>query len=461
MAHPTQQPVLFEEAFTKRLEVAFDADGLTSDGGMPLLIQMDHELGLTRQMSEVIADNRQSGKISHEVEEMLQQRIFSIAAGYADCTDAGRLAEDPALKLACGRDPLGGPRLASQPTLSRLETRITAHEAMQMNRRLEDMAVAEFVRRHPSPGRITIDFDPSVDPTHGGQQGTLFNGFYGSWCYLPVLGFLSCAGSTDHQLFMARLRPGTAKECRAVIPTIRRVVRKLREAYGRKLSILIRLDSGFFNPLLLDVLDELDVKYVVGMPNNKKLNRWAKRRLPRARRLARERGRAARVFDERKYKAGSWSAKRRVILKAEAIPYYGRALKDNPRFVVTNLTAKAKQVYEGVYCKRGDPENRIKELKHGLQIDRTSCSGFVANQFRVTMTASAYMLFQQLRWHLRKTGMGKAQVSRLRTMLVKVAARVTESVRRIVFHLPTTFPFTREWERAGLAVGARLREAPA
>jgi hypothetical protein len=205
--------------------------------------------------------------------------------------------------------------------------------------------------------------------------------------------------------------------------------------------------------MLLNVLEELGVKYVVGLPNNAKLNKWAKRRLPRVRRLARESGQSEREFDEKFYAARSWPHERRVILKAEAIPYIGREMKNNPRFVVTNLRHNPERVYE-IYCGRGDAENRIKELKCDLSIDRTSCTSFVANQVRVVMTAAAYMLFQELRWQLRKTKLKRAQVGRLRVTLLKVSARVTESVRRIVFHLPTSYAFKTLWRRAAHALGA-------
>ncbi len=454
MSQSTQQSVLFEAAFTTPLEMVCDAEALTSDGGLPLLVEADYALGLTDALAAEIVDDRQAGKIEHDIDEILRQRVFSIAAGYEDGNDAARLRGDPAIKLACGRSPLGGADLASQPTLSRFENRVSGREVVAMNRTLEDVAVRDFAQRYPRPGRITIDLDPTVDPTHGEQQGTLFNGFYDTWCYLPVLGFLSSSNGTDQHLFMSRLRPGTAKECRSVIPTLRRIIGKLREAYGKKLYILVRLDSGFFNPLLLDVLEELDVKYAVGMPSNSKLKKWSDRKQPTVRRIARETGETARLFDERMYKTKtSWEEKRRVILKAEAIPYPGRELKNNPRFVVTNLKGGAKQVYV-TYCGRGDAENRIKELKCDLAIDRTSCMSFVANQVRVTLTAAAYLLYQELRWQLRKTTLKHAQVSRLRVVLIKVAARITESVRRMVFHLPTKYAFQDEFLRAACAMGA-------
>ncbi|MFQ5473576.1 MAG: IS1380 family transposase [Dehalococcoidia bacterium] len=453
MSKSTQQSVLFEDQFDKPVHVVFDAEAQTSDAGLTLLAATDKKLGLTRMLASQIEDSRQAGKVRHEIEEMLRQRTYAIAAGYEDANDTARIGADPALKLACGRGPVRGADLASQSTLSRFENKPTGRETIGMLRSLEAAAVRGLKRRHRRASRIVIDLDPSVDPAHGAQQGVLFNGFYGTWCYLPIFGFLSVDGDPEHYLFCARLRPGTAKETRGVIPMLRRMVAKIRIAFGRRQYILVRLDAGYANPRLLDELEELGVKYVVGLPNNAKLNKWAKRRLPRVRRLARESGESEREFDEKFYATRSWPHERRVILKAEAIPYAGREMKNNPRFVVTNLHHKPERVYR-IYCGRGDAENRIKELKCDLSIDRTSCTGFVANQVRVVMTAAAYLLFQELRWQLRKTELRRAQVGRLRTMLLKVSARVVESTRRIVFHLPTSYAFEKLWRRAAHALGA-------
>jgi len=453
MSESTQQSVLFEDQFDKPVGIVFDAEAQTSDAGLTLLAALDKKLGLTSLLASQIEDSRQSGKVRHEIEEMFRQRTYAIAAGYEDVNDTARLGADPALKLACGRGPVGGSDLASQPTLSRFENKPTGREVIGMLRSLEEAAVRGLKRRHRRAGRIVIDLDPSVDPAHGAQQGVLFNGFYDTWCYLPMFGFVSVDGDPEHYLFCARLRPGTAKETRGVIPMLGRMVGQLREAYGRHQYILVRLDAGFANPKLLEALEELGVKYVVGLPSNARLNKWAKRRLPRVRRLARESGESELEFHEKFYAARSWPHERRVILKAEAIPYEGREMKSNSRFVVTNLRHKPERVYE-IYCGRGDAENRIKELKCDLSIDRTSCTSFVANQVRVVMTAAAYLLFQELRWQLRKTELRRAQVGRLRSTLLKVSARVTESVRRIVFHLPTSYPFAKLWRRAAHALGA-------
>jgi hypothetical protein len=460
MSDSTRQSVLFEHTFRKPVQVEFDAESQTSDGGLLLLAAADERLGLTESLARRIEDPRQPGKVGHSMLDLVRQRVFAIAQGYEDGTEAARLADDPGLRFACERSIGGEDALASQSTLSRFENLITARDTVHMLRHLEETAVGELKRRYRRPGRIVIDLDPSVDPTHGDQQGTLFNGYYDTWCYLPLFGFLSIdGGDGDHLLFCGRLRPGTSKELRGTIPLLRRMVARLREVYGPKQSILVRLDSGFSYPLLFDVLEDLRVQYVVGMPSNKKLAKWAESRgrLPTARAQARRSGQAERVYDERFYQTRSWPRPRRVLLKAEVLPYRGRALKNNPRYVVTNLRHKPENVF-ALYYRRGDVENRIKELKCDLSIDRTSCSRFVANQFRVTLTATAYLLFQELRWRLRRTRYGRAQVGRLRTALLKVSARVVESVRRIVFHLPMSYAFTDDFARAAIALGARRRQ---
>jgi hypothetical protein len=230
-------------------------------------------------------------------------------------------------------------------------------------------------------------------------------------------------------------------------------VGKIRDTFGQRQGILVRLDAGFCYPRILDALDELKVQYVVGMPTNKRLGARAAKMWPALREQAEKTGESSRSFDECTYQARHWSRTRRVITKAEAIPYPGRSIKDNPRHVVTNLKGKPGRVY-ALYCLRGDAENRIKELKRDLQIDRTSCSRFVANQVRVLMTAAAYVLYQEIRWRLRRK-LGQVQVGRMLTMLIKVSARIVESTRRVVLHMPAHFAHRRDWMVAARALGAR------
>lgn len=451
----TAQSALFEQAFEKPVQATFDTDASTSDGGLIVLAATDARLGLTRALASHLTDRRAPGQVVHSVEEIFRQRVFSIAAGYEDGNDAARLRCDPALALACTDSSTDQP-LASQASISRFENSVDARSAVLMGRELEDAAVAQLKHQRKKGKRrqrIVVDLDPSVDPAHGGQQGVLFHGFYDRWCYLPMFGFLSFEGAPSQLLFSARLRPGTSKESRGTIPLIERIVEKIRKAFGPKQAIVVRLDGGFLYPRILEALDRMKVQYVVGMGTNDRLKAISNKMLPELRKQAEESEESVRSFDDCDYRARSWTRSRRVITKAEAIPYPGRAIKDNPRHVVTNLRGRPERVYD-FYCMRGDAENRIKELKCDLQVDRTSCSRFVANQVRVLMTAAAFVLYQEIRWRLRRR-LGQAQVGRLRDMLVKVAARVVESTRRVVLHLPKHFPFQSEWIAAARAFGAR------
>lgn len=460
MAHSTQQSVLFSEAFSKPLHVAFDAEGSSSDGGLALLAAVDRKLGLTASLAESALDPRQPAKVRHEVLAMFRQRMFAIASGYPDVRDADRLSADPCLKHACGRGPLRGEDLASAATLCRFENRVSGRELAGMMRTLASGTIKRLKRRCPRPRRLVLDFDPSVDKTHGAQQMSLFDGFYRHWCYLPIFGFLSIPELGEQHLVWARLRPGAASPTRAFLPALRRIVGEIRQRFGRRIEILVRLDSAFAKPIVLDTMEALGLKYVVCFASNPILKRWVKPLLRRVRRLAKREGGAARLFFERSYRAVRWSTKRRLIAKVEVIPYEGRDTKDNPRYVLTNLppTYKPDTIYD-LYCGRGEVENRIKELKKDLEIDRTSCSSYLANQARVVLTATAYVLMQELRWHLRRTDFARAQVGRLRLCLLKIGARVAESVRRVVLHLPVQYPFAPAWRAAARSLGASVLPA--
>jgi hypothetical protein len=446
---------LFDEAFSKPLHVGFDAEGTSSDGGLALLAAVDRKLCLTASLAESALDTRQPAKVRHEVLEMLRQRAFAIAAGYPDVRDADRLSADPCLKHACGRGPLRGEDLASAATLCRFENRVTARELVGMMRTLASGTIKRLRRRCPRPRRLVLDFDPAVDETHGAQQMSLFDGFYRHWCYLPIFGFLSAPELGEQHLVWARLRPGAASPTRGFLRALRRIVGEIRRRFGRRIEILVRLDSAFAKPIVLDTLEALGLRYVVCFPSNPILKRWVKPLARRVRRLARRQDGAARLFFERPYQAVRWETERRLVAKVEVLPYDGRDTKDNPRYVLTNLprTYKPETIYE-LYCQRGEVENRIKELKRDLEIDRTSCSRYVANQARVVLTATAYVLMQELRWHLRRTDFARAQVGRVRLCLLKIGARVAESVRRVVLHLPLHFPYARPWRAAARSLGA-------
>jgi hypothetical protein len=449
----TTQSVLFPHLAGKPVVAKLDEEYTSSDGGAVLLKGIDGYLGLTESLAGCLRDPRQPGKISHTLQELLQQRIFAIALGHPDANDARELADDPIHKLLLDRDPVHGEALASQPTLSRFENAVQTTDLYRLADVLADRVIERHRRRLGKRcKRITLDFDPTDDPTYGQQEFTFFHGYYDTYCYLPLIGTMAFNDEAEQYLLCAVLRPGNATASAGLVGILRRVLGKLEAAFPQA-RIRVRLDGGFGNPEVLDFLDESGVEYVVGLQATQPLKRRARRALGRARRVSRERGETAHVFGETRYQTKrSWPHPRRVVYKAEVVRLEGREPRDNERFVVTNLPYTPKRVY-AIYTDRGDAENRIKELKNDLAIDRTSCSRFRANQFRVLLTAAAYVLMQELRFRSRHTDCARAQVGTLRLRLLKLAAWVEVSVRRIVLHLPRRFPGRPAWLRIAAAVG--------
>jgi len=441
------------DGFTKPIVARFDLPHASSDGGLVLVKALDIAWGLTERLAACLDDAREPGKILHETRELLQQRVFGLCAGYADCNDAARLVHDPIHKLVLGRDPLTGLGLASQPTLSRFESTVSARELRAMTHVLADTVIAQQRRRlHGCATRITIDLDPTDDPTHGQQEFAFFNGHYDTWCYLPIVATVTFNDEPAQFAVAAVLRPGKAPASLGARGILRALLRKLRAAFPAAL-FRVRLDGGFASPKVFTFLEREQVEYVVGMPSNSRLDKRAQRLMGRVRVLSRQTGETAQRYGETRYAAKTWTHRRRVIIKAEVVRHPGRAPKNNPRFVVTNLTAPPRAVY-ALYCQRGDVENRLKELHHGLEMDRTSCSKFLANQFRVLLTLAAYLLFQELRRRAAPTAGADAQVTTLRERVIKLAVWVERSARRIVLHLPTTFPWLPTWRYLARAVGA-------
>jgi hypothetical protein len=455
MATPCIAQLTFRyQGFRSPLVARFDVPHASSDGGLVLLKAVDDRLRLTEAVAQCVTDPRQPGKVAHSILDLVRQRVFGLAAGYLDGNDAARVADDPLHKLVLDREPLTGPALGSQPTLSRFENAVGRRELVRAGHRLAQAVIAHHRRRlHGRARRITIDLDPTDDPTHGQQELSFFNGHYDTACYLPLVATLTFDDEPIQFLAGIVLRPGNAPAGRGAIGRLRWLLRALRGAFPRT-ALRVRLDGGFAGPRLLTCLDRAGVEYVVGLPGNARLDKRIRRLRGRARVLFRTTGQSTALFGETRYAAKSWRCKRRVIMKAEVVQYPGRAPRDNPRFVVTNLTRAPEAVY-AVYRQRGDVENRYKELKDSLGLGRTSCSRFLANQVRVLLTATAYILFQTLQQHAQGTACAGAQVATLRERLIKLAVWITRSARRIVLHLPSACPWLEPWRQLARAVGAR------
>jgi hypothetical protein len=426
----------------KPVVVRADGGALTSDAGALLLRQLDERQGLTRRLARCLTDRRDPAKVRHDLLLLLRQRIYQIALGYEDCNDAASLRFDPALKLAVGRAP-SADDLASQPTLSRLENAVGWRECWRMSEALLGYYLRQH-RKHP-PRRLVLDVDATDDETHGDQQLAFFHGYYDEHCYLPLLMFAQAEGKGEQELIGAMLRPGNVHGGHQAMAMIRAVLRRLREAFPGCV-IELRADSALALPEVYEGCEKLALPYTISLPKNDRLVEKAQPWMRDAKAIHAETGEKVQVFGEFLHAAHTWSRERRVICKAEVM-----SQGENPRFVVTSRRLPPKKLYR-FYCQRGDPENRIKELKLDLKADRLSCHRFWANQFRLLLHAAAYVLMQAMRAALAGTELARAQVTTLRLQLLKVGARVRESVRRVLVQLPSAYPWFDLWHllaRAG------------
>jgi hypothetical protein len=447
---------LFSDLEKRPVVLSFDQAHGSSDGGAILLSAANQRFGdgLIESLSRCLQDARQPGKVDHPLTDLMRQRIYGLACGYEDASDAARIGADPMHKLLAGRDPIKGLDLASQPTLSRFENSVPPRSLYAMGMTLAERVITRHGRRRNGHARlVTIDMDPTDAATYGAQQLSFFNTHYDNHCYLPMLSFVSFDNEPDQYLCAAVLRPGNVGAATGAVGLLRRLIKLVRSSFP-KARIRVRLDGGFASPAVFDFLDaEPKVDYVVAMASNAVLDRHAADALDVARLCAGLTEETEHVYGDTRYAAKSWKRQRRVIFKAEVVRAEGKQPRDNPRFVVTNMEQSAQWIYEEVYCQRGDVENRIKELK-ALDVDRTSCMSFWANQLRVLMAAAAYVMMQEIRLNAALTTLARAQVWTLRERLLKLGARVVASARRIVVHLPESFPWRNDFLKIAAALGA-------
>jgi hypothetical protein len=422
----------------KPVTVDFTGGDLSSDAGLIPLSLADQRLRLTAQLAAAIADPRDPRRVDHSLHDLLRQRIYMIAQGYADANDANTLRHDPLLKLVVGRTADDAP-LAGQSTLSRLENSVTRADLERLGRVLLDQFLA---RCGPAPQQIVLDFDPFADECHGGQQLSLFNGHYDAYCYLPLYLCGRIDGGRPY-VIGALLRHGRSSPVKGARFLLKQVVRALRRR-SPKVKILVRGDGGFGVPKMIRICRHLKVNFLFGKPRNNRLQTLSAPYQWLAAFGYCQTKQSYRVYGEFCYAARGWKRKERTIVKAEVT-----LGKLNPRFVVTDLTAEdgwTPQTVYGCYCERGDAsENRIKEFKVDLGADRLSCHEYRANQFRLLLHVAAYMLIQALQDGLAPTGLAGAQAGTIRTTLLKVAARVIERCRVVRVQLPTSYPQQGVW----------------
>ena len=453
------QPLLFQDLGTRKVVADFSGGTLSSDGGVLLLRQVDRGLGLSRRLAGCFYDLRDQTFVVHELEQLLSQRLYGLALGYEDINDHQTLRLDPLLAVACEKlDPLGQDRLISEhrgvalaapSTLNRLElsnnTQTRAHKLPHDPEKIEACLLEMAVRSLPKHAReVVLDLDAMGYLLHGLQEGRHFNAYYDDYCYLPLY---VMAGDI---LLWAQLRTAEHGGVHGVVPALEKIVAAIRKRCP-KARIIVRADSGFCNDDILSWCEgQQEVYYCIGVGKTSVLIEKLEPALAQARARHCLVGTATRAFAEFQHQPvrGSWSRSRRVIGKAEVTKE-----GDNPRFVVTNLPAEGFEgddsadrftpanLYEVVYCARGECENVLKQQVLDLHADRMSTHHLASNQLRLWLSAFAYLLLERVRTlGCRGTDLARATVGTIRLKLFKVAAQVKVSVRRVYVQLSTAYP---------------------
>ena len=418
----TDETVQFGRVGRRVVEAAFDGGDIVSDGGVLLLKQVDDRLGLTRAAALAFGDERRSASVQHSVHSLLAQRIYGLCLGWSDVCDHNALRNDLVMQTAVGRDePLG-----SAPTLSRLETGATPEHAVALHEVLMEQFIANYAQ---APKELVLDVDATHVPLHGEQERGHFHAYYDNYCYLPLYVF------AGQDMLACVLRPSDRDPASVVSALVKRLLVPLRRAWP-KTKIIVRADSGFCRPRVLQRLERWGVSYIIGLQKNARLTQQVElAEMALAEQYAAKQTKQ-RMFGELQYAAATWSKERRVIARLE----HGEQ-GANPRFIVTDLPGSPKALYERRYCARGEAENRIKEAQLDLFGRRASCHRYQANQLRLLLAALAYTLMINLRrLALRGTELAQACTATIRTKLLKIGAVVLRNTRRVRVLLASAHP---------------------
>jgi hypothetical protein len=447
----------------------FSGGRITSDAGSLFLREVEMGTGILQKFAECFVDYRHPLLVEHSVSELVAQRVYAIALGYEDINDHDELRRDALLATLVGKaDPTGADRvrerdrgcpLAGKSTLNRLELAPAGvesthryHKIVCQPEAVDRFFIDAFLDAYPkSQKRVVLDFDATDDPLHGEQEDRFFHGYYGCYCYLPL--YVFC----NEHLLCARLRPSNMDAAKGSLEELKRIVGQIRDRWP-DVQIIIRGDSGFARDYLMTWCENNGVDYIFGFSRNSRIVRKILKQLKKAKKQFWKTGKAARYYRDFRYRTlDSWSRTRRVVGKAEQL-----SKGENPRFVVTSLSKEefvAQELYEDLYCARGDMENRIKEQQLGLFADRTSSKIFSANQLRLWFSSVAYVLLSELRRvGLKGTELARAQCSTIRTKLLKVGAHVSLSVRRIWLRCASGYPYQRIF--AKILANLRAHYAP-
>jgi hypothetical protein len=414
--------MLFGRLGRREIEANFRGGAISSDGGLMLVRQTDRKIGLSGAVAAALSDLRDPSRITHPLRDLVAQRLYGLCCGYEDLNDHDVLRHDPLLQTAVGKVE----ELASSPTFSRLETRATRADVVALNRVLVEQFIAA---QKKVPHELVLDVDASDVPLHGDQERSQFHGYYDHYCYLPLYVFCGQA------MLACVLRPSRIDGAKHAAAVIRLIVTRLRQAWPL-VRIIVRGDSGFCRQRLIRWCERASVGYAIGVARNLRLHRYVATWEQELEAAFLRDGTKQRMIREFRYAADSWNVERRVVTRLE----YG-SQGTNPRFVVTNLDLPAADLYDLLYCQRGEAENRIKEAQLDLFGTRASCHRFLANWLRLMFAALAYTLMQRLREiALTGTELAQATASTIRVKLLKIGAAILRNTRRVRILLASHHP---------------------
>jgi hypothetical protein len=417
------KPIDFTTCKRRLVQADFTGGDITSDGGAVLLREMDRRLQLTTAIANRFSDNRRKKQIKHDYLSLLRQRVYAICLGYEDLNDHEALRSDPLIQTALNKDHV----LASPPTLCRFENSMGRQEARAIHEVLINNFIASFTK---PPKELILDFDATDDAVHGRQEGRFFHGYYDHYCFLPL--YVFCGD----QLLVSYLRTSKIDAAKHAWAILSLLVKRFRQVWP-KVRIIFRGDSGFSRWRMIRWCDRHNVGYIIGQAKNRRLNQLSATLHDQAEAAYTETKEKQRLFSSITYSAATWDRERRVIVKAE----HSRR-GSNPRYVVTNLPGDEKELYDNLYCARGDMENRIKEQQLGLFADRTSCQKWWPNQFRLLLSSIAYVLLESIRRQcLVGTELARCQVATIRLKLLKVGAVIIRNTRRVRVLLSGSYPY--------------------
>lgn len=435
------QQTLFNLSYfgNKKVEVQFTAEQISTDGGLLFLKEVDKNIGIIDRITTCLEDDRHQSYVIHDIKSLLNQRIMQIAAGYEDANDCNDLRHDGVLKICCEKEN----SLSAQPTMSRFENSVTNTELYRISHAFADQFIESYAQQ---PKVIILDCDDTNAQAYGSQQLTLFNNYYGGYCFMPLHIYEGLSG----KLITSILKPGRRSKSINVFGILRRLIKHLRKSWPDTL-IILRGDSHFCSREFMEWTEEEDkVSFITGLSGNQVLNKNTKTTIESAKRAFKANGRPVKRYHSFLYKAGSWEHQQRVVAKVEV-----NDKGANVRFIVSDIKCiRSKALYENAYCARGSAELRIKDHKTYLKSDRMSCKSFKANQFRLFLHSAAYVLIHSLQKEtLVATEYGKSTMKTIQLKVLKIATRVKILKTKVKIEFPVEFPQRKVFENLLLLFG--------